>query len=319
MGGNLVMEGTLSKSRGLLPWQQLRWLIRGKGAERMQALWAYAFLSLSVLGLFIFTILPIIAAFGLSFVDWTLLSPPKWAGTSNFQRLLDDGYFWNALKNTFYYVAGVMPGIAISLFLAMLLNQKLRFTTTYRVFYYLPTITMWVAIALVWKWLYSPQYGLVNWALGLIGIKGPAWLSDPSWAMPAQIFTSWWKGAGYNMLILLAGLQGIPEIYYEAASIDGANWWQKFRHVTLPLLTPTIYFVVVMTFIGSFGVFSQIYIMTEGGPGQATTTLIYYLFQNAFKYFDVGYANVLAIAFFIIVFVFTQVQTKLQKRWVHYT
>ncbi len=285
----------------------------------MQALWAYAFLSLSVLGLFIFTILPIIAAFGLSFVDWTLLSPPKWAGTSNFQRLLDDGYFWNALKNTFYYVAGVMPGIAISLFLAMLLNQKLRFTTTYRVFYYLPTITMWVAIALVWKWLYSPQYGLVNWALGLIGIKGPAWLSDPSWAMPAQIFTSWWKGAGYNMLILLAGLQGIPEIYYEAASIDGANWWQKFRHVTLPLLTPTIYFVVVMTFIGSFGVFSQIYIMTEGGPGQATTTLIYYLFQNAFKYFDVGYANVLAIAFFIIVFVFTQVQTKLQKRWVHYT
>jgi multiple sugar transport system permease protein len=313
------MEGTLSKSRGLSPWQQLRWLIRGKGAERMQALWAYAFLSLSVLGLFIFTILPIIAAFGLSFVDWTLLSPPKWAGTSNFQHLLVDDYFWNALKNTFYYVAGVMPGIAISLFLAMLLNQKLRFTTTYRVFYYLPTITMWVAIALVWKWLYSPQYGLVNWALGLIGIKGPAWLSDPSWAMPAQIFTSWWKGAGYNMLILLAGLQGIPEIYYEAASIDGANWWQKFRHVTLPLLTPTIYFVVVMTFIGSFGVFSQIYIMTEGGPGQATTTLIYYLFQNAFKYFDVGYANVLAIAFFIIVFVFTQVQTKLQKRWVHYT
>ena len=313
------MERTLSTSRVLSFWQRLRWLIRGRGAQRSQALWAYVFLSLSVLGLFIFTILPIIAAFGLSFVDWTLLSPPKWAGTSNFQRLLTDKYFWNALKNTFYYVAGVMPGIAISLFLAMLLNQKLRFTTTYRVLYYLPTITMWVAIALVWKWLYSPQYGLVNWALGLIGIKGPAWLSDPHWAMPAQFFTSWWKGAGYNMLILLAGLQGIPEIYYEAASIDGANWWQKFRHVTLPLLTPTIYFVVVMTFIGSFGVFSQIYIMTEGGPGQATTTLIYYLFQNAFKYFDVGYANVLAIAFFIVVFVFTMVQTQLQKRWVHYT
>ncbi len=313
------MEGTLSKSRGLPVWRQLKWLIRGKGAERSQALWAYAFLSLSVLGLFIFSILPIVAAFGLSFVDWTLLSPPKWAGTSNFQRLLTDDYFWNALKNTFYYVAGVMPGIGISLFLAILLNQKLRFTTTYRVLYYLPTITMWVAIALVWKWLYSPQYGLVNWALGLIGIKGPAWLSDPHWAMPAQIFTSWWKGAGYNMLILLAGLQGIPEIYYEAASIDGANWWQKFRHVTLPLLTPTIYFVVVMTFIGSFGVFAQIYIMTEGGPGQATTTLIYYLYTNAFKYFDVGYANVLAIAFFIVVFVFTIVQTQLQKRWVHYT
>lgn len=313
------MEGTLSKSRGSPVWRQLKWLIHGKGMQRNQALWAYAFLSLSVLGLLIFSILPIVAAFGLGFVDWTLLSPPEWVGTSNFQRLLGDDYFWNALKNTFYYVAGVMPGIAISLFLAVLLNQKLRFTTTYRVLYYLPTITMWVAIALVWKWLYSPQYGLVNWALGLVGIKGPAWLSDPHWAMPAQIFTSWWKGAGYNMLILLAGLQGIPEIYYEAASIDGANWWQRFRHVTLPLLTPTIYFVVVMTFIGSFGVFAQIYIMTEGGPGQATTTLIYYLYTNAFKYFDVGYSSVLAIAFFIVVFVFTIVQTQLQKRWVHYT
>ncbi len=313
------MEGTLTKSPGEPAWRQLKWLIRGKGTERRQARWAYAFLSLSVLGLFVFSILPILAAFGLGFVNWTLLSPPEWAGTSNFQRLLGDAYFWNALKNTIYYVAGVMPGIAISLLLAVLLNQKLRFTTTYRVLYYLPTITMWVAIALVWKWLYSPQYGLVNWALGLVGIKGPAWLSNPHWAMPAQIFTSWWKGAGYNMLILLAGLQGIPDIYYEAASIDGANGWHKFRYVTLPLLTPTIYFVVVMTFIGSFGVFAQIYIMTEGGPGQATTTLIYYLFQNAFKYFDVGYANVLAIAFFVIVFVFTIVQTQLQKRWVHYT
>ena len=313
------MKGTTSVPRRSSAWQKIRWLVSGKGAERSQALWAYVFLSLSLLGLLIFSILPIFAAFGLSFVDWTLLSPPKCAGTSNFQRLLTDDYFWNALKNTFYYVAGVMPGIAISLFLAILLNQKLRFTTTYRVLYYLPTITMWVAIALVWKWLYSPQYGLVNWALSLVGIEGPAWLSDPRWAMPAQIFASWWKGAGYNMLILLAGLQGIPELYYEAASIDGANWWQQFRHVTLPLLTPTIYFVVVMTFIGSFGVFSQIYIMTEGGPGQATTTLIYYLYNTAFKYFDVGYANVLAIAFFIVVFTFTIVQTRLQKRWVHYT
>jgi len=313
------MEGTLSKSRGLSVGQTLKWLIRGKGAERKQALWAYTFLSLSVLGLFIFTILPIIAAFGLSFVNWTLLSPPEWAGLSNFERLLTDKYFWNALKNTFYYVAGVMPGIGISLFLAVLLNQKLRFTTGYRTLYYLPTITMWVAIALVWKWLYSPQYGLVNWVLSLVGITGPAWLSDPNWAMPAQFFTSWWKGAGYNMVILLAGLQGIPETYYEAASIDGASWWQQFRHITLPLLTPTLYFVVVMTIIGSFGVFSQIYIMTEGGPGQATTTLAYYLYNNAFKYFDIGYADVIAIAFFVIVFTITLIQTQLQKRWVHYS
>jgi len=313
------MEGTLSKSRGLSAWQQLRWLIRGKGVQRNQALWAYAFLSLSVLGLLTFSILPIGAAFGLGFVKWTLLSPPKWAGLSNFQRLLGDKIFWNALKNTLYYVAGVLPGVAISLLLASLLNRKLMGTNIFRTLYYLPTITMWVAIALVWKWLYSPQYGLVNWALGLIGIHGPAWLSDRHWAMPAQIFTSWWKGAGYNMLIFLAALQGIPQVYYEATSIDGANAWQQFRHVTLPLLSPAIYFVVVMTFIGSFGVFTQIYIMTEGGPGQATATLIYYVYNTAFSYSDIGYANVLAVAFFVIVFLSTILMRQLEKRWVHYT
>lgn len=282
-------------------------------------MWAYAFLVPSVLGLFLFWILAIIAAFGLSFVQWTLLSPPQWAGLANFQRLLTDQYAWNALKNTFYYVAGVMPGIALSLLLAVLLNQGLKATTVYRTLYYLPTITMWVAIALVWKWLYSPQYGLINWTLGSLGLPTVSWLSDPQWAMPAIIITSIWKGIGYNMVIFLAGLQGIPDVYYEAASIDGANWWQRFRHVTIPLLTPTIYFVVVMTFIGSFGVFAQVYIMTEGGPGQATTTMMYYLYNNAFKYFDIGYADVLAILFFLIVFIFTMIQTQLQKRWVHYT
>jgi multiple sugar transport system permease protein len=215
-------------------------------------------------------------------------------------------------------VAGVLPGVAISLFLAHLLNQKIRGTNLFRTLYYLPTITMWVAIALVWIWLYSPQYGLVNWALGLVGIQGPAWLTDPHWAMPAQIFASWWKGAGYNMLIFLAALQGIPQVYYEAAAIDGASGWQQFRRVTIPLLSPAIYFVVVMTFIGSFGVFTQIYIMTEGGPGTATTTLIYYLYNTAFKYFNVGYANVLAVAFFVIVFVSTILMRQLEKRWVHY-
>jgi len=157
------MEKTLPGRRASLVWHRLTWLFRGKGAERSQARWAYVFLSVSVLGLLIFSILPIIAAFGLGFVQWTLLSPPKWAGLANFRKLLSDKYFWNALKNTLYYVAGVMPGIAISLFLAVLLNQKVRFTTLYRTLFYLPTITMWTAIALVWKWLYSPRYGLINW------------------------------------------------------------------------------------------------------------------------------------------------------------
>ena len=312
------MEGTISKPRGLSPWQKLGRIIRGKGVQEKEARWAYAFLSLSLVGLFVFSILPIVATFGLGFMDWTLLSPPEWVGLDNFQRIQSDTIFWTALKNTLYYTLGVLPGIAISLFLAVLLNQKLRGTTAFRAIYYLPTITMWVAIGLVWVWLYSPQYGLVNWVLGMVGIHGPAWLSDPDWAMPAQFFVAWWKGAGYNMLILLAGLQGIPIVYYEASSIDGANGWQQFRHVTLPLLSPTLYFVLVMTFIGSFGVFTQIYVMTEGGPGLATTTLVYYLYNTAFRYYDIGYANVIAIAFFIIVFTFTIVLRQIQKRWVHY-
>ncbi|MEA3440650.1 MAG: sugar ABC transporter permease [Chloroflexota bacterium] len=314
----MTTEGAVSKSGSLSAWQKWERIIRGKGIQEKQARWAYAFLSLSLIGLFVFSILPIIAAFGLGFMDWTLLSPPEWVGLDNFQRIQSDTIFWTALKNTLYYTFGVLPGIAISLLLAVLLNQKLRATTVFRTVYYLPTITMWVAIGLVWVWLYSPQYGLVNWALGLIGIHGPAWLSDPDWAMPAQFFVSWWKGAGYNMLILLAGLQGIPTVYYEASSIDGANGWQQFRHVTLPLLSPTLYFVLVMTFIGSFGVFTQIYVMTEGGPGLATTTLIYYLYNTAFRYYDIGYANVIAIAFFVIVFTFTIVLRQIQKRWVHY-
>ena len=308
------MEGTQAVSF------RRKWggIIRGKGLQARQARWAYTFLALSLFGLLVFSILPIVAAFGLSFMDWTLLSPPKLAGLSNFQRLQSDKIFWIALKNTLYYTFGVLPGIGISLLLAVLLNQKLRATAAFRTLYYLPTITMWVAIGLVWVWLYSPQYGLVNWALSMIGIHGPAWLSDPQWAMPAQFFVSWWKGAGYNMLILLAGLQGIPTVYYEASSIDGASGWQQFRNVTLPLLSPTLYFVIVMTFIGSFGVFTQIYVMTEGGPGLATTTLIYYLYNTAFRYYDIGYANVIAMAFFIIVFTFTIVLRQVQNRWVHY-
>ena len=313
------MERTASTANERSFWRGVRRILRSREARRKEALWAYAFLVPSVLGLFLFWILAIIAAFGLSFVHWTLLSPPKWVGLANFQRLLTDQYAWNALKNTFYYVAGVMPGITLSLLLAVLLNQGLKLTIVYRTLYYLPTITMWVAIALVWKWLYSPQYGLINWALSSLGLPTVSWLSDPRWAMPAIILTSIWKGVGYNMVIFLAGLQGIPQVYYEAAAIDGANWWQRFRHVTIPLLTPTIYFVVVMTFIGSFSVFAQVYIMTEGGPGQATTTMMYYLYNNAFKYFDIGYADVLAILFFLVVFTFTLIQTQLQKRWVHYT
>ena len=292
--------------------------IFGFRARRNETFWAYTFLIPSMLGLLVFWLITIVAAFGISFTDWSLLSDPEYIGTANYERLIEDKFFWKALKNTLWYVAGVMPGIVISLSLAVFLNRQIRFKSAYRTLYYLPTITMWVSIAQVWTWLYSPQFGLINWLVGKLGISSISWLNDPKWALPAVIITSIWKGVGYNMVIFLAGLQGIPSVYYEAAQIDGANSWQKFRRITLPLLSPTTYFVTVMTFIGSFGVFSQIFIMTEGGPGTATITVSYYIYTNAFLYFDAGYANTVAVAFFAIVFIFTVVQHGLQKRWVHY-
>lgn len=281
--------------------------------------WAIVLLSPNLLGFLVFILGPVIASFCLSFTKWDLLTQIEWIGLRNYQKLFSDQVFWRVLWNTVYYTIGTVPvGIAISLFLAIALNQRIRGIKLFRAVYFLPVISSTVAVAVVWQWLYNPEFGLINYLLYLVGIEGPKWLTSITWAMPAVIIMSIWKNLGFNMLLFLAGLQGIPEVYYEAARIDGANWWQQFVKITLPLLSPTTLFVTVMSLINSFQVFDQVYIMTAGGPARSTSVLVHYLYQNAFEYFRMGEASAIAYILFFLVFVITVIQLKRSKSWVVY-
>lgn len=220
------------------------------------------------------------------------------------------------MGNTFYFTLVSVPiGIALSLFLAVFLNQKLSFIRFYRAAFFIPVISSMVAVTVIWQWIYNPEFGLLNYALSWFGIDGPTWLTSPKWAMPAVIITSIWKSLGFNMLIFLAGLQSISEDYYEAADIDGAKWYTKFWSITVPLLSPTTFFVTVMSIINSFQVFDTVYLMTQGGPARTTSVLVYYIFQNAFQYFRMGYASAMAYILFFIVLIVTLVQFWRQKKW----
>lgn len=306
---------------------------RMSAVARREAAEAYGFLLPNLLWLLAFTTLPIIASFLLSFTTWDLIGERQWVGLANYGRLLfDDDDFRTVLGNTVYYTIVSVPlGMTVSLVLALLLNQQLRGVVFFRTAFFAPVVTSTVAVALAFRLLYQPDFGLVNVALRNLGILGPLnalltsmhkdpliWLGSKDWAMLGVILMSVWKGMGYNMMIFLAGLQGIPQHLYEAAAIDGAGRWQRFRNITLPLLSPTTFFVLIISVIGSFQVFDQAFIMTQGGPGDATTTLVYYIYNNAFQFFKMGYAAAVAWVLFAIVFVFTLLQVRLQNRWVHY-
>lgn len=274
------------------------------------------FLGPSLLGVGIFLLVPIAASLGLAFVQWDLLSPPRFVGLDNFVRLWQDSEFWTALRHTLSFLMGYIPLVMVlGLLVAVGVNARVRSSGFYRAVYFLPVVTAWVAVALVWKWLLNPQFGLVNQFLGLLGIQGPAWLFDPQWAMPAVILTSVWKDAGFVMAILLAGLQGIPREYYEAASIDGATPQRQLLHITLPLLAPAIFFALSISLINSFQVFDQVYVMTGGGPAGATTVLVERIVKNAFSYNQMGYAAAMSWALFLLVFTTTVVLGKLRGRW----
>ncbi|MBW8351309.1 sugar ABC transporter permease [Bacillus sp. IITD106] len=277
--------------------------------------WAFILLLPSILGFLIFVLFPVIASFLLSFTSWDLLTPIKWVGFENYISLFQDETFIKVFWNTIYFTVVTVPiGIIISLFLAVALNQKIRFIKFYRAAYFLPVISSMVAVAVVWQWIYNPEYGLLNYILSLFGIGGPSWLSDTKWAMPAVMITSIWKGLGFNMLIFLAGIQGISENYYEAADMDGATWFKKFLYITVPLLRPTTFFVTVMAIIGSFQVFDAVFLMTQGGPARSTSVLVHYLYQNGFQYFKMGYASAMAYILFFLVLTFTVIQFSLQKK-----
>lgn len=285
-----------------------------------ESLAAYLFLTPNIIGFMIFTAFPVIAAFVIAFYDWDLLLGARYIGLENFRELLfEDDVFRAAFINTVYFtVATVALSTALGLVVALLVNLALRGMVLFRAIFLLPYVTLTVALSLVWKWLYLPDIGLINRSLGVFGIDGPSWLTSSTWAMPALIFMSVWKTFGYNMVLFVAGLQSIPEHLYEAAKIDGASAWQRFRDITLPMLSPTTFFVVVISIIGSFQVFDQALVMTAGGPGTATTTLVLYIYEQGFQSFHMGYAAAIALLLFVVIFAFTAFQFRVQRRWVTY-
>ncbi len=272
-----------------------------------------------LIGLIFFTGGPILASIAFSFTNWTGLTTLEWVGLENFRKLLfEDELFWTATYNTFYYSFGAVTlGTLGALVVALLLHQKLPGTTVLRVIYYMPSIASGVAVAILWIWLFNPQVGLVNYLLSLVGIQGPLWLASQQWALPALILKSTW-GIGANMIIILAGLQGIPVSLYEAARIDGANPWHEFRHVTIPMLSPVLFFVIVISTINSFQILTDVLVMTQGGPGTATFVYVYYIYQAAFQYLKMGYASALAWILFLIILALTLLQLWGSKRWVYY-
>ncbi len=272
---------------------------RSSGIERSQARAAYIFLIPVMLLFLVLAIIPMFAALYLSFTRYNVFRPAQWIGWENYRSLLEEEIFIQSIKNTIYYVVGTVPAsMIIALALALLLNRKIRGRIVYRTIYFLPTIISMVAVSMIWMWLFNSQSGLLNKYIVKLGIAPQDWLGDPRLAMPSIIVMSIWKGLGYNVVIYLAGLQGIPEYLYEAATIDGANEWGYFRHITLPLLKPTTLFILVISCIGAFQVFEQIYIMTQGGPINSTTTMVHQIYQHAFQFLEMGYASAMSFILF---------------------
>lgn len=275
--------------------------------------------ALTAIGLFFFV--PVLAALVLSFTDFDIyalgnFSVARFVGLRNYVQIVNDPLFWKALKNTLYFLlVGGPVSIAVSLGAALLLNAKLvRWKPLFRFVYFAPVVTTLVAVAVVWRFIYHPRFGLLNYVLALFGINPIDWLGDPDWAMPAMILLAVWKNFGYNMIIFIAGLQNIPVQLYEAASIDGAGFWQRFRSVTLPLLAPTTVFITIITMIGYFQFFAEPYVMTQGGPLNSTLSIVLLMYQQGFRWWSMGYAAAIAFVLFLFILLGSALQTWMQRR-----
>jgi ABC-type sugar transport system permease subunit len=295
--------------------------------RELRALWrrgdlttAALFLAPSLVAFAAFIYFPLAYNVYISLTSWNLISPiKKFVGLQNYQRLIQDERFWLVLKNTAYYSLGtVFISLLIALGLALLLNRKLRGRSFYRAAIFSPYVTTPAVIALLWLWIFDPQFGLLNSLLKAIGIRGPEWLASTQWALPAIMIMMIWRTIGYDTVIFLAGLQSIPDEYYEAATIDGASNWHLFRYITLPLLSPTTFFIIVTATISSFQVFDAVAVMTGGGPLDSTNVLVYFLYEHAFRFFEAGRASAIAVVLFTIVAGLTALQLVLSRRWVHY-
>lgn len=300
---------------------------RRAGPKRDGLFTAAPFLLPSLLGLLIFSLLPLLVSAVISLTDWNgldqLLAPgflqEHFIGLENYANILSGPEFWKVLGNTGVYIVMYIPCmLAASLLEAYLLSSQRRGVSAFRVVYYLPVLTSWVAASLIWTTVLSPQYGAVNNLLALFGIQGPGWLLDERWAMAAIVLVSVWKDAGFFGLILLSGMIGINKSYYEAASLDGAGGWKKFWRITVPLMSPAIFYVLIVGLINAFQLFPQVMIMTDGGPNGATQVMVERIYKYGFRYFRMGYAAAFSWILFVIIMACTAVQMKAQKRWVNY-
>jgi len=284
---------------------------------------AYILISPWIIGFLWFTLGPMLTSLGLSFTETDLFTS-EFVGFANYERLLSTdvtlSLFWKALYNTAYYVFLSIPlTMLVGFVIALLLNQNIRGQSAYRILYYLPSVIPGIASALLWLWLFNPEFGIINWLLSLVGIAGPRWLYDPKTAKLALVIMSLW-GAGGNMLVFLAGLQGIPTQLYEAATIDGANAWRRFVHITLPMISPTLFFVLVTNIIQYFQIFTTVYVVSDGQGGPANSTMMYvlWLYLLAFRQFRMGFASALAWVFFIVIMLFTVLIFRSSSAWVYY-
>lgn len=278
----------------------------------------FLFISPWLIGFVVFTIVPMLASLFISFTDWNILTPPVWSGTKNFQTIFSDPLFYKSIQVTLTYTLFSVPlNIILSIFVAMLLNNALPGMRLFRTIFYLPAIVSGVVISVIWLWIYNPDYGLINGFLAMFGIEGPGWVYDENWALPSLIIMSLW-GIGTNIVLYLAGLQSISTEFYEAAHIDGANFWQRLIYITLPSMSPVLLFTTLTGIINSLQTFTQAFIMTDGGPNNATNFYAFYIYNNAFVWRKMGEACAQAWILFIIIFILTMITLKVSNGHVHY-
>ena len=277
----------------------------------------YLFISPWIIGFVVFTAGALLGSFSISLTKWNIVGTPEFVGLANYQKMVEDRFFWQSIKVTLYYLLNVPLNVVLGLLLALLLNQKVKGLSVFRTIFFLPSVASGVAVSLLWMWIFNPRFGIINVLLKKIGIIGPLWLGSEAWAIPALIIMSIW-GVGGGMLIYLGALQGIPTAFYEAATLDGAGAWKKLLHITVPMITPVLLLNLVMGVIVSFQVFTQAYVMTDGGPNYATLFYVMHLYQQAFVWFNMGYASALSWVLFLIILVFTVIILKTSSSWVYY-
>lgn len=294
-------------------------ILRQKGHNRKTAVTGYIFIAPSCIHLLLFFLGPMIFIIYLAFHQWNIVDPHKpFVGLNNFIDLAGDDLFWGALRNTFVYTLHVPVAMALSLGIASLLNRRIKGQTWWRTLFFFPVVSSSVAVAMVWQWMYHPHFGLINSLLGFIGLGPYPWLTSPATALLSVMIMAIWIQIGYQVVIFLAGLQSIPGQYYEAAIIDGAGGWQRFRRVTLPLLKPTTLFVLVTSMISSFQVFTSIFVMTEGGPSRSTDVAVYHIYQQGWEYLRMGYASAMALVLLVIIMAVTLIQFRFLGKRVEY-